>query len=210
MIIPTIHYHIIRYLLLTAGSWLLSMHYLVGQPTPQLFPLHTFFQANYDSTIIYQSSSTRNNSPNYLILAKYQDKVYFFMYTSPYRVAEGRYFPGELSKKFAQGELAFSRMPPDTNRYLLPTTAAPTTLAHCWRNVAPSQLWQVRDDQRRLNPQGNCILEDGDENMFYLIDKRAIRTAYFYAPAYFEECEGKKLNRQLAIKAITALRALTQ
>jgi hypothetical protein len=200
---------IARYILLTS-SLLLPLYPLAAQTKPTIFPLHTFFQTNYDSTIIYQSGSTWYNSPNYLILAKHQGKVYFFTYTSPYQAARGRYFPGSLTKKFSQEELAFNRTPPDTNRYLLAGTAAPAALARCWREVAPTQLWRVQDDYRRQKPPGRCVIEDGDENTFYLIDKRAIKTAYFYAPAYYEECEGKSPDRGLAIKTIEALRALTQ
>jgi hypothetical protein len=200
--------HIIRYLLLTTGCWLPFFQYLLAQPTPKAFPLHTFFQTNYDSTIIYQSSNNWDSSPNYLVLAKHQGHVYFFTYSSPYRAARGRYFPGGLAKKFSQDELAFRRMPPDTNRYLLVGTAPPAALARCWREVVPTRLWQVQDEQQ--TPPGKCLLEDGDENTFYLIDKRAIKMVYFYAPAYREECEGKSQNRQLAIKVITALRVLMQ
>lgn len=56
-----------------------------GAQAQALTPLHRFFQQNFDSTIVYQSSSSRNNSPNYLILAKCQDQLEFFTYTSLYR-----------------------------------------------------------------------------------------------------------------------------
>jgi hypothetical protein len=46
-------------------------------------PLFTFFQQHFDSTIVCQSASIWNTSPNYLILAKHQNQLAFFTYCSP-------------------------------------------------------------------------------------------------------------------------------
>ncbi|TGD82679.1 hypothetical protein [Hymenobacter wooponensis] len=200
----------IRYAVLATSCWLLVIYPLAAQPTPKVFPLHRFFQAHYDSTIIYQRGSSWNNSPNYLILAKLKDQVYFFTYASPYQETRGRYFPGGLVQKFSREELAFSRAVPDTNRYFLPGRASAPALGHCWHEVVPAQLWQVQGDEHPRRTSGHCVIEDGDENTFYLIDKRAVKVTSFYAPAYYEECEGKNPNRHVALKTIAALQALSQ
>ncbi|MCB2409146.1 hypothetical protein [Hymenobacter lucidus] len=173
-------------------------------------PLHTFFQQNYDSTIIYHSGSNWNNSPNYLILAKHQGQLYFFTYTSPYRDATGKYYPGRLTGKFAAQDQVFRATVPDTNRYLLPQPLRPVTLQRAWQQLRPGQLWRVQDDQQTPANTATCVVEDADDNIFYLIDRQTIRAASFYAPDFYEQCLGKNPGRQQAIKARTILQALTR
>ncbi|RZK28814.1 MAG: hypothetical protein EOO61_21535 [Hymenobacter sp.] len=173
-------------------------------------PLHTFFQQHFDSTFIYQSSSTWNRSPNYLILAKDQNRLTFFTYSSPYRAILGHYFPGKLVQKFSQEEARFRATIPDTNRYLLPKLIAEETLRHSWHLLNPPQLWAIQGDEQARRVTKDCVLEDGEENIFYLIDKKAIRSAHFYAPAFFEECAGKDIGRQQAIRAVNTLQQLIQ
>ncbi|WP_426062257.1 hypothetical protein [Hymenobacter sp. B1770] len=43
-------------------------------------PLHAFLQQHYDSTVVYHSGSSWYNAPNYIILAKDQDRVDAFTY----------------------------------------------------------------------------------------------------------------------------------
>ncbi|RZK25630.1 MAG: hypothetical protein EOO63_15760, partial [Hymenobacter sp.] len=114
-----------------------------GQAT---IPLHAFFQQNFDSTIVYQSSSTWNRSPNYLILAKHQNQLDFFTYRSPYRDVLGRYFPGKLVQKISQEELRFRAATPDTNRYLLPQRVASEVLRRSWQRLNPPSLWAIQGD----------------------------------------------------------------
>jgi hypothetical protein len=166
-------------------------------------PLHTFFQRNYDSTIIYQSGLRQKDGPNYLILAKQANQVYFFSYSSPYREAAGRYFPGRLISFFANEEAAFRAAVPDTNRYLLPVAVLSDTLRRYWRLLNPRRFWAVKDDRQIPPPSSThpCGIDDGDDNTFYLITPRSLKVASFYAPAYWEECLGKDPNRQQAISA---------
>jgi hypothetical protein len=157
---------------------------------PATTPLFTFFQQHFDSTVVYQSGSNWNTSPNYLILAKQQNQLAFFTYRSPYRNGLGQYFPGQLVQKFSQEEARFRATMPDTNRYLLPQGV-----------VADAQARSVT---------GNCVVEDGEEMTFYLIDKKAMRSARFYAPAFLEACAGKDVSRQQAIRVSSTLQILLQ
>jgi hypothetical protein len=173
-------------------------------------PLYTFFQQHFDSTVVYQSGSTWNTSPNYLILAKYQHQLAFFTYRSPYRNVLGQYFPGRLSQKFSQEEARFRATTPDTNRYLLPQQVAADSLRHGWQLLQPLHLWTIQGDAQARRVTGNCVMEDGEEITFYLIDKKAIRSAHFYAPAFLEACAGKDVGRQQAIQASSTLQVLLQ
>jgi hypothetical protein len=173
-------------------------------------PLYTFFQQHFDSTIVYQSGSNWNNSPNYLILAKHQHQLAFFTYRSPYRNVLGHYFPGQLVQKFSQEEARFRATTPDTNRYLLPRRVADDSLRHGWQLLQPRHLWAMQGDTQAHSVTENCVVEDGEEMTFYLIDKKAIRSASFYAPAFFEACAGKDIGRQQAIQASSTLQGLLQ
>lgn len=193
--------------LLAMLIWI-SCYPLKAQHVGQSTPLHLFFQANYDSTIIYHSSSSWNESPNYLIIAKQKEKVYFFTYVSPYREVQGIYYPGKLTLKFSQGEQRFRSTKPDTNRYFLPKPIPPLALSRSWRLLRPHQFWAVEDDRKIRKEDNGCIVDDGDEHTFYLIDKRTIRAASFYAPDFLEECVGPDLGRQRAIATRNILQAL--
>ena len=176
----------------------------------QATPLHTFFQRNYDSTIIYQSGLRERDGPAYQILAKHQGQVYFFTYQSPYRDARGRYFPGNLVRHFARQEAAFRVAVPDTNRFLLPATVRPDTLRRYWQRLRPRQVWAIKGDGPGGPVGSTCVIDDGDHNTFYLIDRRGIRPASFYAPAYWETCLGQDPNRQQALTLIKMFGAISR
>ena len=182
----------------------------LGSYAQELTPLHTFFQRNYDSTIIYQSGVRERDGPAYRILAKHQKQLYFFTYQSPYHDARGRYFPGNLLRHSARLEAAFQAAVPDTNRYLLPATVLPDTLRHHWQRLRPWQLWHLKGDGPGEPAGRTCVIDDGDHNTFYLIDRRGIRPASFYAPAYWEECLGPDPNRQRALMLIKVFGAISR
>jgi hypothetical protein len=50
-----------------------------------------------------------------------------------------------------------------------------------------------------------CTVDDGDEYVFYLLDKQAMRVVRFYDLAALEACEA---NRAQALTTSQALRAL--
>ncbi|RPD49814.1 hypothetical protein DNI29_03185 [Hymenobacter sediminis] len=192
-----------RYLLSTA------LVLLAGAVQAQaVTPLHRFFQQNFDTTIVYQSGSSRNNSPNYLILAKYQDRLEFFTYTSPYRNTLGHYFPGKLSHRFTKEENKFRATIPDTNQYLLPKRVTGEILSRNWRLLNPPQLWTIQGDQQASKSTSKCVIEDGDEHTLYLITRATIRAVHFYAPEYYEQCAGKDVNRQQALRVSNTLHTL--
>jgi hypothetical protein len=171
-------------------------------------PLHAFFQQHYDSTIVYHRGSSWNNAPNYIILAKHQGGVDAFTYASPYRDGIGHYYPGKLTSHFSQEDARFHATRPDTNRYLVPHAGNTAALRRTWQQLHTTQFWAVVGDSNRPNVTEGCTIEDGDEYVFYFIDKRAIRVVSFYAPAEKEACVGHNTNRTQALATSQALRAL--
>lgn len=186
-------------LLVSAALFVLTAQSAQAQSPRQITPLHHFFQANYDSTIIYHNWSSWYTAPHYLIFAKHREKLYFFTYISPYRKMQGRVLPGGLKELYSDEESKFQRTMPDTNRYLLPQYIGDKELQKYWKNLGTTELWKIRSD--KLQEPATCVVDDGDENTFYFITKKEIKTENFYAPSLYEECAGKDRNRQKAIQA---------
>ncbi|WP_046246858.1 hypothetical protein [Hymenobacter terrenus] len=63
-------------------------------------------------------------------------------------------------------------------------------------------------DDDRPDALGGCMVDDGDEHVFYLLDKQAIRVVRFYAPAEQQACAGPDPDRAQALAASQALQAL--
>lgn len=156
-------------------------------PAPATTPLFTFLQQHFDSTVLYQSGSNWNTSPNYLILAKHQNRVAFCTYRSPYQNVLGQCFPGQLVQKFSQEEARFRATTPDTNRYLLPQRVAADSL-HCCGSITCGPFKAMH---RRVESRGTVWWK-----MVCLIVKQTTRHARFYAPAFLEACVGKEVSRQ--------------
>lgn len=171
-------------------------------------PLHAFFQQHYDSTVVYHRGSSWNNAPNYIILAKHRGGVDAFTYANPYRDGLGHDYPGRLTGHFSQEDARFRTTRPDTNRYLMPRAGDPAALRRTWQQLHPARFWTVVGDDDRPGVAGDCTVEDGEETVFYLLDKRAIRVVRFYAPAQQEACGGHDANRAQALTTSQVLQAL--
>lgn len=168
---------------------------LKAQQKDKLTPLHKYFQAKYDSTIIYHNWSSWYTAPNYIIIAKQKQKVYLFTYTSPYKKLKG--------KQYSEKEVEFQLTVPDVNSYLIAQNINQKELQDCWKQLNVPTLWKV--ESRQMADIDKCAIEDADENTFYFIAKSNIRRAHFYAPAFFEECSNTDKNRRKAINAIEIL-----
>ena len=190
-----------KVVLLLALNILFISYSISAQQHERITPLHEFFKANYDSTIIYHSWSNWYSAPNYMIVAKQKDKLYFFTYASPYKDLRGRYFPGNLSQEFMEEENKFKTIVPDTNRYLLAKNILQSTLSKNWKELQAANLWKLKDDKNIIKSSANCIIEDGTTSTFYLMSKESVKVLNFYAPDFWEECLEKNINRQKAIEA---------
>jgi hypothetical protein len=180
-----------------------------AQEANRITPLHEFFQANYDSTIILHNWSSWYSAPNYVIMAKHKGKLYYFTYSSPYQQLLGAPFPGNLSQKFRDEETKFNNTAPDTNRYFLSRRILQETLVKHWNELQTNKLWSLKDDKTNLTDLGKCMIEDGTTSTFFLIDKAGIRISNFNEPEYWEECLGKDIYRQRAIQVKAVFQSIT-
>lgn len=167
-------------------------------------PLMLFFQNNYDSTIIYNATSSWHPEPSYSIVAKKLDRVYFFTYKSPYTWTSGRTFPGELIKKFMTEQSLYEATQPDTNRYFVPFEVNYDRRSDYWREITSYEIWQAKEV---VEAPGGCDEEDGGTDTFYLITGKQIKTLSYYSPDFYETCRSTNIYRQTAIKTRKALEA---
>lgn len=195
---------------LTAGCLLagiLTAKSVHGQDIPAAPPLFLFFQQHFDSTLVYQTSSVWHDGPDLLILAKQGREMYFFTYRSPYGGTASRYVPGKLDQQFRLRETQFYRTPPDTNQYLLPQPVPPLTLDQAWKSLHPTKIWRIRNSATHP-PNVVCGVDDADTITLHLLTHTSARTISFYAPEYYEKCEGPDPNRQQVIRTGVVLHAL--
>ncbi|MBT2557008.1 hypothetical protein J7E24_04370 [Hymenobacter sp. ISL-91] len=193
--------------LLLLGTSHGSARPVAATPADSALPLYRFFQQHFDSTIVYQQYGAWNQGPDMLILSKQGQDVYFFTYRSPYRLAQGRYMPGGLIQQFSRQEAKFRAALPDTNQYLLLQHVPSSKLKQTWKNLQPARLWQLRA-HNVSSPNEDCMIEDAYTLTLWFLTRSGSRNVSFYAPEFYEECEGTEVNRRQAVKARMALEAL--
>lgn len=187
---------IIRCLLLTTGNGLLSVAGYAQEPQKP-DRLLRFFQANFDSTIIYHAWSSWYPYPNYYILARQANQSYYFTYKNLYRESRGVYMPGGLRRKFSREEITFQHAVPDTNRYFLAVPAGREQAAELWRKISALSIWQAQeiDDSKTT-----CVVDDGPQDTFYLITRTGSNTVSYYAAEQQEQCGPPNNQRQRIIR----------
>ncbi|UYZ64300.1 hypothetical protein [Hymenobacter weizhouensis] len=164
-----------------------------------------FFQANFDSTIIYHAWSSWYPHPNYYIVAKQGSQSYYFTYKSPYRESKGAHIPGGLIRKFSSEETAFQHAKPDTNRYFLPFPIARQQSAVSWQQINSSAIWQA---QEIINPKNTCMIDDASRDTFYLITRKNSRAISYYAAEECEQEDPTNLQRRRVIQTKRAILAV--
>jgi hypothetical protein len=141
----------------------------------KITPLHTFFQNNFDSTIIWTPSSNWQLGHNYFIVTKKDTSIYFFAYLMPYRNINWRDYPRVLGEKFADENDRFSLILPDTNLYFNPIPVDYSLKKKYWGEVNANDIWSVPDSGSREH-----YTIDGSQDNFFLIANGKIRKSIFY------------------------------
>lgn len=198
---------VVKILLFLLGTNQLSLNTRAATPADSSPPLYRFFQQHFDSTIVYQQRGAWNPGPDMLMLSKQGQDVYFFTYRSPYRLAQGRYVPGGLIQQFSRQEAKFRATLPDTNQYLLLQHVPSSKLKQTWKNLQPARLWQLRAHNAN-SPNEDCMIEDAYTLTLGFLTHSDSQDVSFYAPEFYEECEGPEVNRRQAINTRLALEAL--
>ncbi len=153
-------------------------------------PLEKIFQNDFDSTIIYSIRSNWDNSPNYFIVSKKSNVIYFYRYSINRKTYLGRDFSpmkSELSKKLIDLVVDFKSTKPDVNPYFkwIDTKYLDSSI---WREIIKYELWNLIDDRNiKIESDRQFDIYDGVDLEFKLITKDKIVQLNYYEPEFYNE-----------------------
>lgn len=153
-------------------------------------PLEKILQNDFDSTIIYSIQSNWDNSPNYLIVSKKSNKIYFYRYSINRKTYLGRDFSpmkSELSKKLIHFVTDFKLTKPDINSFFkwIDTKYADSSI---WKEIIKYEPWSLIDDRNiKIESNKQFDIYDGVHLEFKLITKDKIVQLKYYEPEFYNE-----------------------
>ncbi|WP_462241877.1 hypothetical protein [Ferruginibacter sp.] len=154
--------------------------------------LIVFFKENFDSTIIYSSSE-----PNYFIVSKEKDNVYFFTYLNPIKKnVLGRHYPGELALWLLKENSKFGNTEPDTNRYFLPFVTKINKQVK-WKELQQNGIWQIED----YRSENSDRTDDGGMVSFFLITKTEVKHFEYYSIGDWNDSDKKNKVTKSVLKS---------
>ena len=153
-------------------------------------PLEKILQNDFDSTIIYLIHSNWDNSPNYFIVSKKSNVIYFYRYSINRKTYLGRDFSpmkSELSKKLIDLVVDFKSTKPDVNPYFkwIDTKYVDSSI---WKEIIKYELWSLIDDRNiKIESDKQFDIYDGVHLEFKLITKDKIVQLNYYEPEFYNE-----------------------
>jgi hypothetical protein len=144
---------------------LLITNFAFSQKNVQvLSPLESYFQKNFDSTIIYHSYGNWDNTLNLYILAKKDDTIYYYRYFKPFNQSlSGRVGPSksDLHKKLYTRyyenqplKFNFKKMDIDDSFFWVYTEQH---IGSFWEQVQAENIWNYLDDSSDLLKKAKCL-----------------------------------------------------
>ena len=153
-------------------------------------PLEKILQNDFDSTIIYSISSNWNNSPNYFIISKKSNVIYFYRYSINYKTYLGRDFSpmkSELSKKLINLVTDFKLTKTDINPFFK-CFGKKYVDSSIWKEIIKYELWNLIDDRNiKIESDKQFDIYDGVHIEFKLITKDKIVQLNYYEPEFYNE-----------------------
>lgn len=153
-------------------------------------PLEKILQNDFDSTIIYSIYSNWDNSPNYFIVSKKSNVIYFYRYSINRKTYLGRDFSpmkSELSKKLIHLVTDFDLTKPDINPFFkwMDTKYVDSSI---WKEIIKYELWNLIDDRNiKIESDKQFDIYDGVHLEFKLITKDKIVQLNYYEPQFYNE-----------------------
>lgn len=180
-------------------------------------PLEAFFQKHYDSTVIYQRWGTWNLVPDFHIIAKKDDSVYYYRYFRNTTKRLGRNMAPKsagLEEKMFAEFFEIERVKPDINSNFYWLASNPLT-GSLWDSLQLPSLWHFGDDRNAFlvkDASGYEASEDGGNDRFRLITKHQVKALNYYEPAEFnafKENATRKIIIEIKSKWVVSFRELT-
>jgi hypothetical protein len=154
-------------------------------------PLEKILQNDFDSSIIYSIKNNWDSSPNYFIISKISDKIYFYRYSINHKSYNGGgvFSPrkSELSNKLIDVDVKFKMIEPDINPYFkwIDTELEDSSI---WREIIKYELWNLTDDRNiKIKSDIKFEIYDGVGLEFKLITKDKIIQLNYYEPEFYNQ-----------------------
>ena len=153
-------------------------------------PLEKILQNDFDSTIIYSTYSNWDISPNYFIISKKSNQVYFYRYSINHKKYRDRDFSpmkSELSLKLIHLDSDFKSTKPDINVFFkwIDTEYVDSSI---WKEITKYELWNLIDDRNiKIESDRKFDIFDGVHLEFKLITKDKIVQLNYYEPQFYNE-----------------------
>ena len=177
-------------------------------------PLEKVFQENYDSTIFYHSYSVFEDNPDFYIVGKKDDTIYYYhYYISPtqYPTKENGPFNSDIRKLFMNRYLnnrrnnriskIYSKIDLDDNFFWVTTEVSKGSL---WEMIQNENIWNFVDDRNeKLKNEVIANVIDGGGCYFKLITRDKVTFLSYWVPGVYPENNKNHIrNRIIEIESL--------
>jgi len=171
-------------------------------------PLEKFFQENYDSTIFYHTYSYFKNNPDFYIVGKKDDTIYYYHYDKHPTQGPTKMigpFKSGLTKFFVNRFInnnRFSKVYPiinlDDNFFWVNTEVLKGSL---WEKIQSENIWNLVDDRSELlrNEPSPDILDGGGCSFKLITNNKVISLSYWVPQVYSKDERNHVRNRIVEI-----------
>lgn len=158
----------------------ISVH-CYSQPEKDSFnPLMRFLQSNFDSTVIFNNYSTWDVSPNYWIVSKVNNRIFYYTYQDNYSRPALQKQIDTLLKFFVPRKSKYKTTPPDLNEYFFPRPVIDSAAQIFWLELIRQNIWDLKDDHTDTARCANYCSSDADYYQFYLLINESCTKLEFY------------------------------
>ncbi|WP_316842169.1 hypothetical protein [Pedobacter gandavensis] len=173
---------------------------VLAQKHKTVEPLYQFMQANADSTLVLEFTSSWFHFPEHYLLSKKGDTISCYTYKAPENIYSYGPTPAKISSAMYKFTMKILSVPLDVNQYFSSYTKNLEERKSFWNQLSILQPWALKDDSvegegcpaiphtERIPP----VVYDAGGVKITLITKKEIKTIDFYGPQFYEEnCPGR-------------------
>lgn len=157
-----------------------------------LNPLEKLLQKEFDTTILYSATSNWDTKPNFYIISKDGNYIYFYQYNIHHKSYSGKMIAprkSEIFPKLFSLDNNIKNVQPDLNQYFkwVDTRNINSSI---WEAIVNYGLWNLVDDtSKKLHLGSECGITDGVGVEIKLISKDKIVQLNYYDPEGLNECK---------------------
>ncbi|MBC8985995.1 hypothetical protein H9X96_09410 [Pedobacter sp. N36a] len=177
-------------------------HFSAFGQAKKIQPLHQFMQANADSTLVLEFTSSWLHFPAYYLLSRKDNIISCYTYELTEKPGAFGPTPAKISEAMFKLQMKILSEPMDVNYYFRSYLGRLAERKEFWNQISSLQPWQLKDDAMEGDrcpaaphtkaERGAPVVYDGAGIQLYLITKAEIKILDFDAPQFYEEsCPGR-------------------